>query len=148
MRKVNVGCGPYHQEGYINIDVNPRHSPDICRDVRKGLPFDDDSVDEILASHFLEHLDAVAMIEFIVESYRVLKGGGKLRIVVPLEEPYSLDHVQQFAEWSFDPLVFEETADYYQGTFRWKMADKIRRPPEPGGVAPFDSLHFSLVAVK
>lgn len=57
MRKLNLGCGPYKMEGHINIDCNPLHKPDIVRDVSRGLPFDDNSVESIVASHFLESFD-------------------------------------------------------------------------------------------
>lgn len=147
-RLVNIGCGPYPKENHINIDINPRHKPDVCRDVRKGLPFDDNSVDGILASHFLEHLLPEDMIDVLAECYRVLKNGCHVSVVVPLGDPYSIDHLQQFAEWSFDPMAFEETADYYQSKFRWKMEDKVKRGPTKGGVADLPSLHFKLVAVK
>ena len=106
MRTLNIGCGPYKLAGAINIDINPRQKPDIVRDVRKGLPFDDNSVSYIQASHFLEHLTCEDMMFVIEECYRVLTGGSQLFIRVPLLDFTSLDHLQILDEKSFDPMVF------------------------------------------
>ena len=85
MRKINIGCGPYPQEGYINIDINPLWNPDIVRDVQKGLPFDDSSVGEVLASHSLEHLRTSDDLIYVMkEVYRVLIPEGIFDISLPL----------------------------------------------------------------
>ena len=114
MRKVNIGCATYQREGWINIDKNPLMRPDIVRDVARGLPFDTSSVDEILASHVLEHLSSEDLIFFIGESYRVLVPGGVLEIIVPLGNTGGLDHKMQFCEDSFDMLCLDENAAYLQ----------------------------------
>lgn len=80
-RKVNLGCGRSKLNGYINVDFDPSCSPDILHDLNKGLPFDSNSVDEIVADDFLEHCkDFVSMMNEIA---RVLKVGGKLRARFP-----------------------------------------------------------------
>jgi len=43
----------------------------------------DESVDEIHASHFVEHLEPKERIHFVNECYRVLKIGSQARIIVP-----------------------------------------------------------------
>lgn len=58
--------------------------PGIIRhDLRKGLPYEDNSVDYIYTSHFLEHVRKNEAITIIKECYRVLKPQGWIRIVVP-----------------------------------------------------------------
>jgi len=52
-------------------------------DIRKRLPFDDQSVDAIYASHVWEHLTLSTAIQATQECYRVLKPGGTIRLVVP-----------------------------------------------------------------
>jgi predicted SAM-dependent methyltransferase len=145
MRRLNIGCGPYKLEGAINIDRNPRQNPDIVRDVTKGLPFDDDSVDYIQASHFLEHLTREDMMFVIEECYRVLTAGADFYIRVPLLDFTSLDHLQIFDAKSFDPLEFPETPDYYQRKFRWKIARKEIHKDARSGL---DNLDIVLRAVK
>lgn len=81
MRKVNLGCGSRVLEGYINIDRYD-YGQGIVRDVEKGFPFDNDSVDEIIADHVLEHIDDLVFV--MNEIYRVLKNGGVLKGKLPL----------------------------------------------------------------
>jgi len=82
MRKLNIGCGPKHKEGFINIDIDD-YGQEVIRDVRKGLPFDTESVDYIYSCHFLEHLDGEEASEFLKEAERVLKKGATMEIIVP-----------------------------------------------------------------
>lgn len=49
----------------------------------KRWPWDDNSVDEINCSHFLEHLEADERVHFANEVFRILKPGCKATITVP-----------------------------------------------------------------
>ena len=55
----------------------------LVHNLKKGIPFKDNSVDAIFHSHVVEHIDRDYINIFINESYRVLKPGGILRIVCP-----------------------------------------------------------------
>jgi SAM-dependent methyltransferase len=77
MRRLHLACGRIRKEGYINIDRRPLPAVDVVRDVLRGLPFDDDSVDEIYSENFLEHLPRQEVICFMNEMWRVLKPGAK-----------------------------------------------------------------------
>ena len=71
-------------KGALENVVDYPHDLDIRRrDVTKGLPFDDMSVDYIYTSHLLEHLHKEDTMSVLKECYRVLKPGGILRVVVP-----------------------------------------------------------------
>lgn len=78
--RLNLGCDRTQIAGYVGVDFNPDVDPDVLADV-EHLPFEDDSADEIYASHVLEHLpyDSKALQEWL----RVLKPGGMLTVVVP-----------------------------------------------------------------
>lgn len=52
-------------------------------DLRRGIPFENNSIDVIYHSHFLEHLFKEDGEIFLKECYRVLKNGGLMRVVVP-----------------------------------------------------------------
>jgi len=82
MRKLNLGSGRNKHKDCINIDINPNTEPDIVRDIEKGLPFEDNSVDEVIAEHFLEHVKDIQPVMF--EILRVLKPGGFFKAVVPI----------------------------------------------------------------
>jgi SAM-dependent methyltransferase len=52
-------------------------------DLRKGIPFENNSIDAVYHSHFLEHLDRPVARLFLIEVKRVLRPGGVQRIVIP-----------------------------------------------------------------
>lgn len=79
--KLNVGCGEVKLPGWVNIDIEP--GADLVIDIRKGLPFDDSSVDFIYSEHVLEHLTFEEGEKILREFYRCLKIGGVLRIAMP-----------------------------------------------------------------
>lgn len=55
----------------------------LAHDLRRGIPFADESVDAVYHSHLLEHLDRSVVPVFFAEVKRVLRPGGVHRIVVP-----------------------------------------------------------------
>jgi SAM-dependent methyltransferase len=55
----------------------------ILWNLKRGIPFPDESLDVVYSSHFLEHVDLEAAGRLLKEVYRVLKRGGVARIVVP-----------------------------------------------------------------
>lgn len=79
--KLNLGCETDIREGYVNVDIKKFEGVDVVADLNKRLPFDDNSADEILASHILEHLDSP--IEVLKELYRISKPNAKINIRVP-----------------------------------------------------------------
>lgn len=65
--------------GYTNIDFYPHPSVDIVHDLREGIPFPDDSVDEVMSHHFIDYLSYPEVSKLLSECHRVLKKGGKMR---------------------------------------------------------------------
>ena len=81
--KINLGCGDKKVDGYISVDYDPNTNPDYVVDLEKGnLPFEDNSVDTILAHHVLEHLGE-GYFHCLQEIYRVAKHGAILSVQVP-----------------------------------------------------------------
>ena len=81
--KLNLGSGKDYRKGFINIDSSPYIKKDLDFNLDKyPYPFEDDSVDYILAMAVIEHLED--MKTFMEEIHRILKPGGKLRFRVPL----------------------------------------------------------------
>lgn len=111
MTVLNLGCGYQTSKRCTNIDwsvpirlkgsalgrmvapiilTGDRKSAYVAMDgdvmrhnLRKGIPFPDQSVDGVYHSHLLEHLDLETVPTFLKEVKRVLKPGGVHRIVVP-----------------------------------------------------------------
>jgi predicted SAM-dependent methyltransferase len=81
--KLNVGCGPNVRDGWINIDMVGQPGV-LYWDIRKRLPFDDNSTGLIFVEHVFEHLDHPVDTQlFLAECLRCLRPGGTLRLVVP-----------------------------------------------------------------
>lgn len=83
MKKLNLGCGRKHMPGYINIDIQERIKPDVVCDVVQGLPFKDNSIDEVRAYDFLEHIPLGSTMFVVNEIWRVLKPGGGFEHFTP-----------------------------------------------------------------
>ena len=84
--KLNLGCGQNRLEGYVNADREAAVKPDVVMDLESfPWPFEDGSVDEVVAFHVLEHVgrDPQVFIRIMQELYRVCRGGAQLFIAVP-----------------------------------------------------------------
>lgn len=55
----------------------------VVANLKRGIPAEDDSVDAVYHSHLLEHLDRSVVPGFLSDVLRVLKPGGRQRVVVP-----------------------------------------------------------------
>lgn len=78
--KLNLGCATDRIDGWINLDIEPNVRPTIAATVYK-LPFKDNSIDHVLASHLLEHLYDIPSVKN--EIHRVLKENGTFVFIVP-----------------------------------------------------------------
>lgn len=122
--KVELGCGPNKQNGYIGVDRYDLPGVDVVADINKKLPFEDDSVDVVLAVHSLEHLDDLHHI--MSEIYRICKHKAIVNIIAPYENQSSnianIYHKIPFNEHTFrfftkDKLIpppFEKMKIYYE----------------------------------
>lgn len=75
------GAKAYYSETDYLKTLNSSHF--YQHDLKYGIPIQDASVDVIFSCHFLEHLRLPIARKLLRESYRVLKVGGIVRIVVP-----------------------------------------------------------------
>ena len=81
--KLNLGAGYSKYEGFLNVDNDVHCEPDYLLDIEKDkLPFDDNSVDEIILNHVLEHIGD-GFFDLLKEIYRVSNSDVKIHIRVP-----------------------------------------------------------------
>jgi predicted SAM-dependent methyltransferase len=80
--KLHLGCGKNIKPGYVNIDAFYKHEGVVNEDIL-NLPYKDGSVEEILAEHMFEHIPFKDEERLFLESFRLLKKGGILKIEVP-----------------------------------------------------------------
>ncbi len=95
---VNLACGSSFHPAWRNFDMMPV-SPEVAHlDLRRALPFEDESVDVCYASHVLEHLTCNDARALLVECLRVTKKKGIIRLVVPDLESVARDYVRILEE--------------------------------------------------
>lgn len=81
--KINLGSGTKRYPGYLNVDIDSGSSPDYVVNLETDkLPFEDNSIDGVLAHHVLEHLGD-GFFNCVQELYRVCKHGTIIDVKVP-----------------------------------------------------------------
>lgn len=116
--KLHLGCGKKRIEGYLNCDL--KGSEYDC-DIRK-LDFVDESAEEIMAIHVVEHFALPEVLDVMIEWNRVLKPGGKLIIELPCWDKVKLlianDQPDNMTRWALygDPRTH---VDGYPAMHKW-----------------------------
>lgn len=81
--RLHIGCGPNILEGWVNIDSVAR-GPGVRTDIDlTHLPWQDASVEAVLAEHVFEHFGFAEEALIWPEIARVLRPGGMLTLEVP-----------------------------------------------------------------
>ena len=84
--KLNLGCGDKILDGYVNVDVAEARAgkrPDVLCDLHALRQFADDTADEILSVHVVEHFWRWEVVGVLKEWARVLKPGGVMILECP-----------------------------------------------------------------
>lgn len=81
--KINLGSGSKRYADHMNIDSDSQSQPDFIIDIEKDkFPFEDNSVDAVIAHHILEHLGD-GFFHCVKELYRICKHGTIINVHVP-----------------------------------------------------------------
>jgi len=109
--KINLGCGNVILPGWVNCD-NYVEGKDITKvDLYKiPLPFDDNSADEILLSHVLEHLSN--KYELVMECHRILKPGGILHVKLPIHSN-RIEHTSFYHQKNYFNTLYNNPSGNY-----------------------------------
>src|SRR3954466_4980447 len=114
--KLNLGACDRRVEGFISVDIV--EPADQIADLSKPWPWEDNSVEEILAYDVIEHLPDKRLT--LNEMWRVLKANGVARIQVPdASEGDGADcdptHVSR---WNRSPFEYVEADTFERARFR------------------------------
>ncbi len=83
MINLNLGAGSNRKKDYLSVDYYSKARPDLVHDLRAPLPYEDETVDNIYASHVIEHFDRAEW-EWVRKDWiRVVKPGGTITIRCP-----------------------------------------------------------------
>lgn len=81
--KINIGCGRDKINGFVGLDISANVGADIVHDIENGLPFEDDSVTEIIMYDVLTQLSSKKVFKSVMnELWRVVKKGASVTIRV------------------------------------------------------------------
>jgi predicted SAM-dependent methyltransferase len=139
--KLNIACGFKKLNGFINIDSDAGVMPDIVRNIERGLPFSDNTVDYILSEHTLEHISP-DLIHFVMyEFWRVLKSGCQLKIIVPIGKGLT-NSPEHKSFWDYKSWIFF-TDWNYRLPYKFKLIEN-----KVVGEDITEELHFILEVVK
>lgn len=112
---LHIGCGPFLLDGWLNTDIL-QYRKIYFLDAGKPYPFPNNSFDFIYSEHLFEHLDLKEGINMLLECFRILKPGGKMRLAMPnfhfLMELYlypDKDINKKYLQWSFQHFVANNT---------------------------------------
>ena len=123
--KLHLGCGRKAVAGYVNIDIFPHEGVDQVLDLNSlPWPWEDNSVEEILANDVLEHLYPLGKAEgqmnivgVLREIHRVLKPDGKLIARIPSTDgPGAWQDPTHVTYWNANTLAyFDRKSPWAQG---------------------------------
>ena len=81
---LNIGAGKKIIPEAINLDILPLEGIDTVCDIRKGLPYQDETFKEVIADYVLSQICFPVEFKYVMnEIHRVLKKGGVLKLKVP-----------------------------------------------------------------
>lgn len=83
VRKLQLGAGGKHHDGWLCTDIEPRRPGVVRLDATRRLPLPDDSLDYVFAEHLIEHLGWKPGQRMLSECLRVLRPGGVIRVATP-----------------------------------------------------------------
>jgi predicted SAM-dependent methyltransferase len=119
--KLDVACGNNKKEGFTGIDICKTEQADIVHDLNiYPWPFEDNSVDEVWCSHFIEHVADI--MKFMNEVHRILKPGAQVTFISPY---YS--SVRCWQDPTHVRAISEQTYLYYNKG--WREANKLEHYP-------------------
>jgi len=113
--RLNLGGRDRNPAGFLCVDLEP--SADIVADLSKRWPWDDSTVDEILAQDIVEHLPDKR--HTMNEIWRVLKPGARARIEVPtIRGVGAVCDPTHVSYWSAGDFEYYEKGNFARERFR------------------------------
>jgi acetyltransferase-like isoleucine patch superfamily enzyme len=137
--RVDLGCGAHKAPGYIGVDIFPAPGVDIVADLSTAFPFEDNSVDELRAYDFIEHIPD--RLRTMNEIWRVCKNGAAVDLFVPstdgrgaFQDPthVSFWNVNSFKYFTVEHPDYLELCQCYgfQGAFHLESLKQYESPEQ------------------
>jgi len=96
--KLEIGSGKRPTEGYVHLDIESGPHIEIVCDAKK-IPEPDNKYEEVYSHWVLEHFNMKEMESILLEWKRILKPGGKMKIVTNNQESINKCLVDKDISW-------------------------------------------------
>ncbi len=120
--KLDIACGQNKAKGFKGVDIALGPGVDYVWDLEKypWEPFEDNSVEEVNISHYLEHTKD--LFKFMNELWRICEDGAKITIVCPY-----YTSIRAWQDPTHTRAISEATFLYFQQA--WLKANKLDHYP-------------------
>ncbi|MBI5400800.1 MAG: hypothetical protein HZB12_01645 [Candidatus Yonathbacteria bacterium] len=120
--KLDLGCGQNKQPGFKGVDIAPGPGVDFVVNLEQypWKEFEDDSIEEIHASHYVEHVGD--LMKFMNEVWRIATPGAKVTFVAPY-----YTSIRCWQDPTHKRAISEATWIYYNRELR--KANKLEHYP-------------------
>lgn len=119
--RLDIACGQNKAQGFYGVDIAPGEGVDLAYDLEKfPWPFPDNSVDEAVCSHYIEHTRD--LIKFMDEVWRIMKPGKQVLIRAPY-----YNSVRAWQDPTHTRVISEATFLYYNKD--WRVTNKLDHYP-------------------
>lgn len=159
-KKIYLGAGKDHRDGFVNVDSYPFPGIDIVADVTKGIPeLEDSCADYVYTQDFMEHLPPEGAVPVINEIWRLLCDGGIMEHYIPnagsrndFGSPSHLSHwnLQVFDHFNLESHRYKLDHDYegFIGGFLPVTYELVNWQVEEDGINRAQSIHVVMKCVK
>src|SRR4026209_1029993 len=123
-RILDIGWGTNTGGGAIGMDFNPRTAADVIHDLDDlPYPFADDSFDEVIGRHVIEHV--ANPLAVMCELHRITRSGGVVKVVAPHwtnpDFATDLTHRNHLNSYSFRNLTDERAVFPFYTNVRFRQ---------------------------
>lgn len=120
--KLDLACGQNKHADFTGVDIAPGEQVDIVWDleVYPWQPFADNSVEEIVCNHYIEHVGD--LMKFMNEIHRICKDGAKITFTAPY-----YTSIRAWQDPTHKRAISEAT--FYYFTKEWRSINKLDHYP-------------------
>jgi len=128
-RRLYLGCGNIHMDGFVNVDIVETAATDMVADITSLPMIPSDCIEEIRLEAVLEHLFRHQRLSALKEWARILKPGGTLDIrYIPDFDVYAGLYVRGEPGESGARMTLEEVYRFTHGDpVPWNAPEQIHK---------------------
>ena len=120
VKKLQIGSGGTILKDWLNTDLILENEKIVFMDAGERFPIPDETFDYVYSEHLFEHLTFDQQCNYLKESWRILKPGGKMRLATPdfdfliglaCENPNEVQ--KNYINWNYHNYLCNQSKIYY-----------------------------------